>query len=143
MARCPVIVVDTNVWVSALRSRRGASFGLLAALPDKKFEAVISVPLVMEYESVLHRPGLIPLHREQIDAVLDMLCSVARFQSIHFLWRPQLADPKDEMVLETAVNAAADFLVTHNVSDFAAASKFDLAVVTPRQFLDRMEGLKS
>lgn len=142
MKRLPTIVIDTNVLVSALRSRRGASFQLLSALLDSRFVVALSVPLVMEYESVLLREGMVSLKVAQVHNVLDMICAAAQFQEIHFLWRPLLRDPKDEMVLETAVNADADYLVTHNIRDFAPAQKFRVEVVTPRTFLDHIEGKK-
>ena len=135
----PRIVVDTNVLVAALRSRQGASFRLLSQLRIRRFEVCVTVPLVMEYADVLGRPGLVPLSAGQVDSVLDMLCREARQQAVHYLWRPQLRDPKDEMVLEAAVNARADFLVTHNGRDFASARFRGLAVVTPAAFLAHLE----
>lgn len=140
MIKLPRVVLDTNVLVAGLRSRRGASFQLLSRLTSRQFELHLTVPLAMEYEDVLHRPGLIPLPVAAIDAVLDMVCAVAIQQDVHFLWRPQLRDPSDELVLEAAVNASADFLVTHNLRDFAASSRFAVQVVTPGQFLKRLDG---
>ena len=86
----PKIVIDTNVLVAGLRSRNGASFQLLNRLTLKKFELHLTVPLAMEYEDVLHRPGLLSLPPHAVDAVLDMVCAVAFKQDVHFLWRPQL-----------------------------------------------------
>ena len=136
----PAIVIDTNVLVAALRSRRGASFQLLSRLTQRQFDVCVTVPLVMEYVDVLHRPGLLPLPTQAIDSVLDLVCAVARKQSVHFLWRPQLRDPKDELVLEAAVNARADFLVTHNLRDFEPSRRFALQLVTPAQFLNILDG---
>lgn len=140
MKKPPKIVLDTNVLVAGLRSRQGASFQLLSRLRSGQFELHLTVPLVMEYEDVLHRPGLLSLPVAAIDAVLDMVCAVASKQEVHFLWRPQLRDPKDELVLEAAVNASADFLITHNLRDFAASRKFAVQLVTPGQFLKRLNG---
>ena len=61
----------------------------------------------------------------------ELLCAEAIKQEVHFLWRPQLRYPKGQMVLEAAVNASAEFLVTHNLRAFAACSRFALQVVTP------------
>ena len=141
MNRLPKIVLDTNVLVAGLRSRNGASFQLLSRLTLPSFELHLTVPLAMEYEDVLHRPGLLPLPAHAVDAVLNMVCAVAFKQDVHFLWRPQLRDPNDELVLEAAVNAGADFLVTHNVRDFAASSRFAVRVVTPGQFLKLLTGI--
>jgi putative PIN family toxin of toxin-antitoxin system len=140
MSKPPKIVLDTNVLVAGLRSRNGASFQLLSRLTTTQFSLHLTVPLAMEYEDVLHRPGLVPLPEDAIDAVLDMVCAVAIKQEVHFLWRPLLRDPNDELVLEAAVNASADFLVTHNLRDFTASNRFAVRVVTPAQFLKRLDG---
>ena len=140
MIKLPKVVLDTNVLVAGLRSRRGASFQLLQGLTSKQFELCLTVPLAMEYEDVLRRPGLLPLPVAAIDAVLDMVCAVAFKQDVHFLWRPQLRDPSDELVLEAAVNASADFLITHNLRDFVASARIALQVVTPGRFLKLLEG---
>ncbi len=131
----PLIVVDTDVLVSALRSRNGASFQVIEALPLNTFEIAVSVPLVMEYESVLLRAGMVPISSAQVGDFLDYVCMIARHQRIHFLWRPTLPDPKDDMVLELAVNAEVSAIVTHNVSDFREAARFGIRVETPREFL--------
>jgi len=65
---------------------------------------------------------------------------VAHKQPVHFLWRPQLRAPKDELVLEAAVNAKAEFLVTHNLRDFEPSRRFALQLVTPGQFLNILDG---
>lgn len=136
----PKIVIDTNVLVAGLRSRKGASFELLSRLTHHQFDVCLTVPLVMEYEDVLHRPGLLGLPAQAIDAVLDMLCAVALRQEVHFLWRPQLRDPKDELVLEAAVNASVDFLITHNLRDFEPIDRFAMRLATPGQFLKILDG---
>ena len=94
----------------------------------------------MEYEDVLHREGMVPLSKADVVVFLDMVCNVATAQDVHFLWRPQLRDPKDEMVLEAAVNAAAHYLVTHNTQDFASAKRFNLRIASPQQLLALLKG---
>ena len=55
-----------------------------------------------------------------------------------FLWRPQLSDPADEMVLESAINGYADALITFNRRDFGEApGRFGIALLSPRQALRR------
>lgn len=57
---------------------------------------------------------------------------------IHFRLRPELSDPDDEFVLELAVVARCDFIVTHNLRDLRAAQRFGIRVVTPGEFLGTM-----
>ncbi len=98
-------VLDTNVLVAALSSRRGASFALLSQAVNKRFALLASPALWLEYEAVLKRPEIMKMHqltRQDIDDVLNALCEVVEPVQAHFLWRPQLRDPNDEMVLEAA-----------------------------------------
>ncbi len=139
----PVIVIDTNVLVSALRSRSGWSFDLLARLGTGQFEHVITVPLVMEYEEVLHRPGMVPLSKAAVDDVLDYVCASGLRQQVHFLWRPKLTDVRDDMVLEAAFNGNCDAIVTWNVRDFAAAADMAINILQPGQFMKRLKEPKS
>ncbi|MHB1560499.1 MAG: putative toxin-antitoxin system toxin component, PIN family [Isosphaeraceae bacterium] len=135
----PTIILDTNVLVAGLRSRRGASFRLLQLIGTGRFEIVVSIPLVLEYEHVLMRfIGQFGLDQEDIASVLDYLCAVGRRQPIHFLWRPFLRDPKDDHVLELGVAADCDGIVTFNARDFAGVEQFGLWIMTPREFLVRI-----
>lgn len=130
------IVIDTNVLVAALRSKRGASYKLLTLINSEKFRTRISVPLALEYEDVAKRLlADIPLTEQNVDNILDYLCAVAQRQQIFYLWRPFLQDPNDDMVLELAVAANCDFIVTYNKRDFRGAERFGLRVVTPKEFL--------
>jgi len=136
------IVLDTNVVVSGMRSREGASFRLLLELGgDSRFRIAVSVPLAMEYEMALKRvPGL---GEADAEGLVDFLCEVGEKREIYFLWRPLLRDPKDEMVLEVAVEAQADAIVTHNVRDFKGVEeRFGMRIVTPGAFLLELEGGK-
>jgi len=136
----PHVVLDTNVLVAGLRSRNGASFRVLSLLgQETRFEIHLSVPLVLEYESVLKRPGCVPhLELEEIDSILDYLCAVGHHREIYFLWRPQLRDPRDDMVLEVAVEASCDFIVTHNLRDFVGVERLGVSAVSPGEFLRKI-----
>jgi predicted nucleic acid-binding protein len=97
---------------------------------------VLSVPLVLEYEAAAKRqPRAVGLTHEDIDDVLDYLCKVSDHRQIFYLWRPFLRDPGDDMVLELAVEAEAEFIVTHNLRAFAGADQFGIRAVTPQAFL--------
>ena len=140
------VVLDTNVLVAASRSRLGASFALLHALRQGRYKALVSVPLMLEYEAVLKRPEQIKVSgrsEAMTDVFLDALCLCVEPVHLHYLWRPQLRDPADEMVLETSLNGRANALVTLNVGDFAAAANFHLPVLTPGAFLQFLQEEKT
>jgi putative PIN family toxin of toxin-antitoxin system len=130
------IVIDTNVLISALKSNRGAAYKLLMLLPENKYKPCISVPLFIEYESVAKKQGLLSgLSADQIDTILDYFLSQSRIQSVFYLWRPFLKDPKDDLVLEVAVASASQYIVTFNKKDFKGCDKFNLKVVTPQEYM--------
>jgi putative PIN family toxin of toxin-antitoxin system len=136
------LVLDTDVLVAATRSRSGASWQLVDRALAREFTLLLTVPLVLEYEAVLKREEHGKVHGltvPQLDELINSLVRVAEPVQIRFLWRPVLSDPRDDMVLETAVNGRADLLVTFNQKDFAAASKgFPHETLRPSQALDRL-----
>ena len=137
------VVFDTNVVVAGLRSSLGASHALLQAIPSTKFQIAISVPLYLEYQSVLHRPGSLPeaMTPADADAVCRFLAANAAHQEIFFLWRPFLPDPKDDMVLELAVASQSRLIITHNIADFRAAPAFGVHAIRPGDFIQHIGGL--
>jgi predicted nucleic acid-binding protein len=133
------VVLDTSVLVAGVRSRRGASFELLNRLGTGEFEVAVSVSLVLEYEDALlrHVPAS-PFDETDMRVLVDYVCDVAVHQEIFFLWRPHLRDPNDDLVLELAVAAGCEAIVTHNVRDFEGAEKMGVRVMTPGQFLQEL-----
>jgi len=131
------IVADTNVFVSALRSQFGASYKLFSLIDNDVYQLNISVPLALEYESVAKRMiGEISLSEEEIDNILDFIISKSNRWQIYYLWRPQLKDAGDDMVLELAVTAGCNYIVTYNVNDFKGIENFGIKAITPKQFLE-------
>jgi predicted nucleic acid-binding protein len=128
--------------VAAIRSGRGASRQLLLAALHRQFELLVSVPLIIEYEAVLTRPEHLVtsgLSSTEVGRVLDDVAAVARRVRLAFRWRPQLPDPDDDMVLETAVNGSAHAIVTFNQRDFfPAARNFECKVILPGMALEKM-----
>jgi putative PIN family toxin of toxin-antitoxin system len=135
----PQIVIDTNVLVTAQRSKRGASAKLISLVGTGQFDIHVSVPLVLEYEAVLLRYGAeLGLTQEDVADMVDALCALAKHQKIYFLWRPYLRDRNDEMVLELAVAARCGYIVTYNQRDFRGAEKFGIRVLNARTFLQEI-----
>ena len=135
------LVLDTNVILSARLSRDGASNALLRAVGRREVQMLASVPLFVEYEAVLSRPEhllTMRLNAGDVKGFLDALAGLVEPVKLHYLWRPQLNDVADEMVLETAINGRADAIVTFNERDFRAAARFGLAIRTPAETMRRM-----
>lgn len=134
----PKAVIDTNILVAAIRSRRGASFPLLSRLAERDpgYQPVVSVPLVLEYQDAMARAAdANELSNQDIEDILDFFVSVSLRQKIFYLWRPLLKDAEDDHVLEVAVAARADYIVTFNIRDFKGVDTFGVKSITPQHFL--------
>ena len=137
------IVIDTNVLVSSVLSRKGASFKLLTLIGTHHFNFALSVPLMLEYEDVLKREGTnITISYKAIRNILDRLCYYADLREIFYLWRPFLNDPKDDLVLELAVESNCNSIITYNIKDFKGIDKFGLNAITPKTFLQQIGVIK-
>jgi putative PIN family toxin of toxin-antitoxin system len=133
------VVLDTNVVVAALRSRRGASFAILHRI-GIEWQPLISVPLMLEYEAVGKRESQrLEIPEATVDAIIRAFCFTGREVDIYFTLRPFLPDPGDEFLLELAVAGRADVIVTHNVRHFPRIDRFGIGVVTPGEFLRTMK----
>ncbi len=136
------LVLDTNIIVAGLRSPAGASAELLDRALGREFTLLLSVALVLEYESICKAPAqrvASGLEESEVGSIVSALCAVAEPVRSRFLWRPQLRDPADEMVLEAAINGNANALVTFNRRDFGdAAQRFGMELLSPQQVLQRM-----
>jgi putative PIN family toxin of toxin-antitoxin system len=144
------IVIDTNVLMSALYSKRGASHKLLKWLIKMYSQNikvnVVSVTLILEYEDVLTREKNLKmfssLNKDDIIKFVDSICMLSYHQEINFLWRPYLKDVKDDMVLEVAFNSGSKYIITHNIKDFKGIDKFNIKAITPKEFLKIVGELK-
>jgi putative PIN family toxin of toxin-antitoxin system len=134
-------VIDTNILTAARRSRTGASNALLRAADEGLLRMLVSVPLFLEYEAVLTRPEHLLASRlteQQVTDFLDCLAGLVEPVKLHYLWRPQLGDVADEMVLETAINGRADCIVTFNTRHFAPAARYGIETIWPNEALGRI-----
>lgn len=136
------LVLDTDVVIAGMRSPSGASAAILSAAREGHVELLLSVPLALEYEAICglaeHRLAS-GLTEPQVSVFVTAIVAMARPVPIYFLWRPQLRDPNDEMVLEAAVNGRADALVTFNARDFGdAPARFGVELLLPRVAIGRI-----
>lgn len=95
-----------------------------------------AVPLVLEYEEILFRESdKLTVDTQDIQDLIDYLCAVDQRQEVYFLWRPYLRDMEDDFVLELAVAAQCDYIVTFNKRDFVGTENFGIRALTPQEFL--------
>ena len=130
------LVLDTDVVVDGMRSPAGASAALLLAALEQRVTLCANVALMLEYEAVrsrsVHRTAA-GLTMKEVGVFLDAIAALVEPVETHYLWRPQLRDPGDEMVLEAAVNGQAQAIVTFNIRDYGdAAAPFGLGLWLPR-----------
>jgi putative PIN family toxin of toxin-antitoxin system len=137
-----ILILDTDVLVAAVRSPKGASAELLRLLQAGRVQVAASVALFVEYEATCTRAEhLLAGGWQQQDVLdlLDRLAALVTHTEIHYMWRPQVRDAADDMVLEAAVNARADAIVTFNTKDFGdAPMRFGIEVLLARDALARI-----
>jgi predicted nucleic acid-binding protein len=97
----------------------------------------LTVAVYTEWQAVLTRPEHRPpgVTAEMALGFVSYLASIAHLQDVHFLWRPFLRDPDDDMVLECAVASGCSYLVTHNVKDFRRSEQLHVQALTLADFL--------
>lgn len=136
------IVLDTSVLVAALRSPSGASRRLVEAVLQGRICPLISVALVLEYEAVLTRADHLRVSGlDAKEAVKIVKAFCLRGEPVHVAHRlrPQLRDPDDEFVLETAFHGKADSIVTFNRKDFELAARpFGIDAILPAEAIRRL-----
>ncbi len=137
-----MLVLDTNILVAALWSRNGASWRLVELVLGGQLPIAVSVALALEYEAVLTRAAMREVSwasAAELDVLLDaMLARATLVMPIRTRLRPILADPGDEMVLECAVQAGAEAIVTMNARDFAeGVSRYRISTLKPGEAVAR------
>jgi putative PIN family toxin of toxin-antitoxin system len=136
------VVLDTSVLVAGLRSRLGGSNRLLTLVAEGRCIPLVTTAVFLEYEDVLMRAEhrlATGMSERDVAGFLAALASAAEPVEVHFMWRPQLADPADELILEAAVNGQAAAIATHNVQDFRPVLRmFGIPVKTPAQVLKEL-----
>ena len=137
------VVLDTDVLVAAFRSDSGASRRVLEEGLARRFELLLSVPLMIEYEAVLTRSehlNVSVFDKIAILGIVKTFCTLGEPVHIAHRLRPQLVDPDDEFVLETAHHGKAEAIITLNTRDFlVAARRFGISALLPGEALERVK----
>lgn len=138
------VVIDTSVWMAAIRSRNGASYALLCEIGGARFSYGISIALWLEYQAKMLQSTdehATPLSQAQVRAILAALAHFAEPVPIFFRMRPNLRDEGDNFVFECAAHFGARYIVTHNVRDFVSTQirGYDVQPIRPGKFLKILE----
>jgi len=101
-----------------------------------------NVALALEYEATCrlaeHRLAA-GLRVDEAEIFVDAVIAMVEPVETHFIWRPQLRDPGDELVLEAAVNGQAAAIVTFTRRDFGTVpAQFGVDLLTPAEALKRI-----
>ena len=130
------IIIDSNVILSGLKSKNGYSFKLLKQIPNNKFKVAISVPLILEYESLLmSNIKTLGLNKKDINDFINYICKISEHTKIYYLWRPFLKDPYDDHLLEVAVASSSNYIITFNIKDFINIEQFGIKALKPKDFI--------
>jgi predicted nucleic acid-binding protein len=134
--------MDTDTIVAAMRSPTGASAALVRAARLGRVTLAATVPLCLEYEDVCSRPehmAAAEFSAADLAVFLDAVIDLVEPVDVWFLWRPQLRDPGDELVLEAAVNGRVAAITTFNRRDFRpAADRFGIDILLPAEAIRRV-----
>ena len=136
------VVIDTNVFVSGLRSGGGASRMILRRALRGEYVPLFGNALWLEYEDLLGRPvwtkETTATERRQM---LAALVKVGRWVTVYYGWRPNLPDEADNHLIELALAGGAVAIVTHNVRDVRRGELLlnGLRILTPAECF---EGLR-
>ncbi len=135
------VVIDTNVWISALISKDGFSRDIIRLALNNKISPQISTSLFLEYETVMKRQkiqDLSSLTPEEQNELFQAFLSTCKWNEIFYLWRPNLNDKDDDFLVELAVASNSKVIITDNKKDIDSGElKFNFEVFTPAEFLER------
>lgn len=140
------IVVDTNIFVSALLGARNASRTVIHHCLEGRYQPLMGNALFNEYNSLLGRTKLFEkcsLEHEQRIELFEAFLSVCKWIEIYFLWRPNLRDEGDNHLIELAVAGGAKNIITNNIKDFRRAELLfpEINIQRPENFLARGSSL--
>lgn len=139
LSRMVRLVIDTNVFVAALRSEGGASREVLRRALSGSYTPLFGNALWSEYEDVLGRPLWTPATTAaERRVVVAALAHQGQWISVYFGWRPNLRDEGDNHLIELAVAGNAAAVVTHNVGDMRRGEMVfpGLRIITPAECLE-------
>ena len=137
------VVIDTNVLVSALLSKRGVPAQIVDAWRERKFMVITSEAAINEARDTLeelHGTGKYFIPRKDIDELLHLLRTIGQpVPGLADVAGAIPADPDDEKILAIALDSEAAIIISGDKHLLNLKTYRDIAIMTPRQFLDYLE----
>lgn len=135
------VVLDANILVAALLRGGASARAVLRACLNEHYQPVLGPALLAEYEDVLGREDIFTdsvLSMKERNEVFDGFLNRCRWVEVFYAWRPNLPDEADNHLIELAVAAQADVIVTRNLRDVSRGElKFPtLRVLAPDHCLE-------
>jgi len=136
------VIIDTNVFVSALLSQESSPSLVLRLCLTKAIKPVMGTTLYTEYCDVCSRDKIFKnaaLNKNERYELFDAFINLCDWFSIYYLWRPNLRDEGDNHLLELAASSQVKYIITGNTKDFQNGALLfpDIKIVTPREFIDQ------
>ncbi len=139
------IVIDTNVFVAAMRSSGRAATSsrmLLRAVFSGRYKPLFGNALWLEYEDVLGRRDVWTTDTTPAERInmLRALAAGGRWVTVYYGWRPNLPDEGDNHLIELAVAGNAEAIVSFNKKDLTRGQLLmpNLLILTPAECLEAL-----
>ena len=134
------IIIDTNVFVEALISSKGANRELIRRCLLGEYQPLMGNTLFSEYESLISRKDILSqcqLDEDEVSTLLNAFLSVNEWVNIYYTWRPNLRDEGDNHLIELAVAGNASIIATNNIRDFQGAELLfpNVLILKPEQII--------
>ena len=133
------VVLDVNVWISALLWG-GIPGQMLRLARNQQITIFTSEPLLLELETTLKRSKFQPQlqHRDYtVEYLMSVVKGFSTSSSTTFIDVPELRDPKDAKIIETALGADAEAIVTGDLDLLTLGEVEHIAILTPTDFINR------
>ena len=133
-------VFDTNIIISGLYSKRGASYRLLKAAISGELSYAVSPLVAFEYEGKIHdkiEENFLKVSKIDCNRFLNAFFAMAVIVWKPLQIRPLLYDTSDNKILECAISGNCSHIITFNKRHFpmAITDPYRIEVMTAGEFL--------
>jgi uncharacterized protein len=131
------VVIDTNVWLSALLWV-GQPNLIIQRIEMQQVQAISSVEILTELTDILQKAKLqkrlnqLKLSADEVTIIAKRLMTLVVIEAILI---PELRDPKDQMVIATAIAGDAQIIISGDRDLLVLHPFSNIAILSPQEFL--------